>query len=149
VTAFPPNGYGVYDMIGNVWEWTSDWYSPKHEGEAHKACCIPMNPRGGREDTSYDPCQPEIKNHIQNAASRIGIHDEAAVGARPRLRNLPRLIRARRPQRNSRIGKRTVRSGDPAVHFSPECRSAQQQARGREEAEAWAYQVAHRRHSAF
>jgi formylglycine-generating enzyme len=61
VTAFPPNGYGVYDMIGNVWEWTSDWYSPKHEGEAHKACCIPINPRGGREDASYDPCQPEIK----------------------------------------------------------------------------------------
>jgi sulfatase modifying factor 1 len=61
VTAFPPNGYGVYDMVGNVWEWTSDWYSPKHEGEAHKACCIPINPRGGREDASYDPCQPEIK----------------------------------------------------------------------------------------
>jgi sulfatase modifying factor 1 len=61
VTAFPPNGYGAYDMIGNVWEWTSDWYSPKHEGEAHKACCIPINPRGGHEDASYDPCQPEIK----------------------------------------------------------------------------------------
>jgi len=61
VTAFPPNGYGVYDMVGNVWEWTSDWYSPKHEGEVHKACCIPINPRGGREDASYDPCQPEIK----------------------------------------------------------------------------------------
>ena len=61
VTAFPANGYGIYDMIGNVWEWTSDWYSPKHEADAAKACCIPVNPRGGREDTSYDGCQPEIR----------------------------------------------------------------------------------------
>jgi formylglycine-generating enzyme required for sulfatase activity len=61
VTAFQPNGYGVFDMIGNVWEWTNDWYSSKHEADAPKACCIPENPRGGREDSSYDPCQPQLK----------------------------------------------------------------------------------------
>ena len=61
VGAFPPNGYGLYDMIGNVWEWTTDSYSPKHQADAAKACCIPENPRGGREQESYDPSQPNIK----------------------------------------------------------------------------------------
>ena len=46
-------------MIGNVWEWTTDWYSPKHAGDAGKACCVPPNPRGGPEAESYDPRQPE------------------------------------------------------------------------------------------
>ena len=61
VRAFPANGYGVHDMIGNVWEWTTDFWTTRHPADAPKACCVPMNPRGGPEADSYDPCQPAIR----------------------------------------------------------------------------------------
>jgi formylglycine-generating enzyme required for sulfatase activity len=55
--AFPANGYGLLDMIGNVWEWTTDWFQPNHE-EPTRPCCVPANPRVAQKDGSYDPNEP-------------------------------------------------------------------------------------------
>jgi sulfatase modifying factor 1 len=54
VKSFPPNGYGLYDMAGNVWEWTADFFTPGHAAVVDKPCCVPHDPRVTTEEHQPD-----------------------------------------------------------------------------------------------
>ncbi len=69
VGGFPPNGYGLSDMAGNVWEWTSDYFAASREVHA---CCVPRNPRVTSAADSLVPDEPGA--HIPRRVIKGGSH---------------------------------------------------------------------------
>jgi formylglycine-generating enzyme required for sulfatase activity len=69
VARYPPNGYGLYDVAGNVWEWTSDWYRPDYYAELQNSGGVARNPQGPAE--SVDPSEPGVQKRVHRGGSYL------------------------------------------------------------------------------
>ena len=67
VAQYPPNAYGLFDITGNVWQWTSDLYRPDYYAKLAAAGKVARNPHG--PDTSYDSAEPGIIKRVQRGGS--------------------------------------------------------------------------------
>jgi formylglycine-generating enzyme required for sulfatase activity len=67
VKQYAPNGYGLYDIGGNVWEWVSDWYRADYYAQLRSKGVVARNPKG--PDVPYDPQEPDQKKRVHRGGS--------------------------------------------------------------------------------
>ncbi|MDF3076797.1 MAG: sulfatase-modifying factor protein [Sphingobacteriaceae bacterium] len=100
VKTFPANGYGLYDMDGNVWEWCNDFYRPDYYSKSPE-----KNPQGPTD--SYDPDEPGIVKRVQRGGSFL-CSDEYCIRYRPGSRGKGEVNSA-----SNNLGFRCVKDGNP------------------------------------
>jgi formylglycine-generating enzyme required for sulfatase activity len=120
VAQYPPNGYGLYDMAGNVWQWMSDWYRPDYYQILADQHGLARNPQGPTD--SFDPSEPGVAKKVHRGGSFLCTDQYCSrymVGTRGK---------GEPDTGTNHLGFRCVKEASAKLHRA--CTRAQREARG-------------------